>query len=222
MKIGFVHLDTTARPNADHVSMVLRLIASIRRAMPTVPVVHLTDEHTLGFATVDEVFRRPVSKLIALAVLQLYAAASEWTDKTQPRPEWIFVDTDVLFHAPVEHVFDSFFDIAVAKRDGTLLPHEVGTKFMAQQPYNKGVVFSRSEKFWRDCVTKCAAMKPARQAWMGDQIAMNQVIAEWRYRVKELDPRYNYPPKSKNESLADKFVTHWKGKRKAWMLERAA
>ncbi len=213
MTVGFVHVGPV---HAEHAALMGMLIRSVRATMPAVAIVHLTDLATEAAPGVDEVCRRPVSSAVALAVLQLYAEASALA------PAWLFVDTDVLVHAPVDHVFSQDFDVAVAKRDGTFRPGEADTKFMRSMPFNKGVVFSRSEPFWRDAVARLQAMKSTRRAWMGDQLAMNEAIASGRYRVRVLDARYNYPPQSKAENLSGQFVTHWKGPRKAWLLERAA
>lgn len=214
MRIGVAHVADRETP---HVALAAKLVASVRRTMPGVPVVHLTDALTAPLAGVDGVLRSDIdASRVALAVLDLYAEAHQ-----QPGP-WVFVDSDVLFHAPVEHVFREPFDLAVASRDGTLKPCELGTRFMARMPYNKGVVFSRSRAFWQDAAAKLRTMKLAKQQWMGDQQAMNDVIAEWRYRVRVLDSRYNYAPHAANEPLDGVFASHWKGLRKAWLMERAA
>jgi len=209
MKVAFVHVGQTPSET------VGLLVASAKRVMPHVPVVHLTDGATPAVAGVDEVQRHAVSPLVALAVLELYALAGAGT--------WLFVDTDVLVQAPVDHVFEhATFDIAVASREGTYRPGEAGSKFMTRHPYNKGVVFSRRTTFWQDAATVLRGMKVCTQAWMGDQLAMNAVIDQWRYKVHVLDSRYNYPPQSKSEALGDKFLLHFKGPRKTWLMERAA
>jgi hypothetical protein len=212
MNVGLFHIGSTG---TIHDRLAAIAIASVRRVMPRAPIVHLTNLESPALANVDEVWRRPASAPVALACLELYASL--------PVGNWLFLDTDTVMQHDVSHVWSAWFDIAVAKRDGTLKPSEVGTKFMARMPYNKGVVFSRSQAFWRAAVEKCQQMKPARQAWMGDQQAMNDVIAEWRFGVHGLDSRYNYPPKRADEPLFDKAIVHYKGpNRKAWMLERAA
>jgi hypothetical protein len=197
-----------------HVRLAALLVASVRRAMPDVSVVHLTDEVTAPIDAADEVQRHAVTGGVALACLELYAAAGAG--------EWLFVDTDVIVQQDVQHVFDEPFDVAVADRAGTLKDCELGTKFMARMPYNKGAVFSRSPEFWRSAVAACRTMKPTRQQWMGDQQAMNDVIAGGQFRVKVLPNSYNYPPQFAGEHVAEKHICHYKGPRKPWMLGRAA
>lgn len=173
------------------------MVASVRRVMPDVHVVQL-----------------PASNgPIARAVLEAYASVSG---------EWLFVDTDVILQEDVRPVFDQPFDVAVATRAGTFREGEDGSKFMARMPFNKGVVFSRSQAFWVAALERMAGMKPAAQAWMGDQQAMCDVIASGAFHVLTLPNRFNYPPKFRGEPVADKAALHFKGPRKPWMLERRA
>lgn len=211
MTVGVVHLgpvtvETSARMRA--------LIASSKRVMPDCPIAQLTDRTTPAIRDVDEIVRFDVGPAIALAVLDLYALAGDG--------DWLFVDTDVLMVSDVQHVFDQPFDLAVASRAGTFRDGEADLKFMRANPYNKGVVFSRSPQFWQDAAAVLRTMKPARQAWMGDQIAMNAVIASGRYHVLELDASYNYAPHRRDESWSGQRVVHFKGARKPWMVERAS
>lgn len=214
MRVGFYHVSEKVTP---HVELAARLIASVRRTMPGVPVVHLTDDVTLAIQGVDETQRRPYTDgLVALGCLLAYAAVGYG--------DWLFVDTDVIVQRDVRHVFtDGEFNVAVADRAGTLTPQDEGWKSLAAQPFNKGVVFSRCPAFWRDAADTCRLLKPGRQAWMGDQDAMNRVIEAGKYHVAVLPNSYNYPPKAQDDDVRDKHVLHYKGRlRKAWMLERAA
>lgn len=211
MTVAFYH--AAAKPTV-HLKMAAMLIASVRRVMPDVPIVHLTDATTEPVDGVDLVQRVSGCPPVALGCLQAYAAAGTG--------DWLFVDTDVIVQEDVRHVFDKAFDVAVATREGTLKPSEVGRKFFNRSPYNKGAVWSRSADFWADAVKACETMQASRQAWMGDQIAMNEVIAAGQYRVTVLANRFNYPPKYRSEDLRTQAVLHYKGPRKEWLLERAA
>lgn len=173
------------------------MIASVQRVMRGVMVEQLPD----------------IGGPLALAVLESYAAVAG---------DWLFLDTDVLVQQDVRHVFDDPFDLAVATRDGTLKADEVGTKFMAAMPFNKGAVFSRSPAFWQAAVAIARTYKPSQQAWMGDQRAMNDAIAAGRFLVKILPNGFNYPPRQHDEDVRDKAILHFKGPRKPWMLRSAA
>ncbi len=149
---------------------------------------------------------------VALNSLEAYAISGAG--------DWLFVDTDVEIRSDVRHVFDDpDFDVAVATREGTLLDKEVGTKFMARMPFNKGAVFSRCSAFWKAAAAHLRTLKPEQQAWMGDQVAVNHVIGSGQFRVKVLSNAYNYPPKSKTDDVSQKHILHFKGPRKAWALE---
>lgn len=209
MMVGFYH----AGESPVYVQLAARLIASVRRAMPGVRLTHLTDPSSTAIAGTDAVVRLAEGP-VALACLDAYAACLG---------DWLFVDTDVVVQRDVRAVFDFQFDVAVADRAGTLLPKEVGTKFMARNPYNKGAVFSRSPAFWRDAAADLRTRSATRQAWMGDQEAMNAVIAAGRYQVRVLPSAYNYPPQAQHEDVADKAILHFKGPhRKVWALASAA
>lgn len=198
-------MDRGATP---HRHLAALLVASVKRAMPGMAVVHLTDEETPAVPSADRVQRLPGGP-VAFGCLKAYAACEG---------EWLFVDTDVLVQRDVRPVFERPFDIAVATREGTLLPKEVGTKFMAGMPFNKGAVFSRSPLFWQEaCEHLRRNLSAKRQDWMGDQLAMCAVIARGGYRVELLSNAYNYPPKERHEDVGDKFILHFKGARKKWM-----
>lgn len=209
MKVGFFHVDVAgATPRLPHAQL---LIESVRRSLPGVAIVHMTDDSTPAMPGVDDVRRGPAMP-IALGCLTAYAAAGAG--------DWLFVDTDVIVQRDVRWIFDKPFDIAVADRTGTLRPKEVGTKFMAAMPYNKGAVFSRSPAFWRAATLRLCQLSTKRQGWMGDQHAMCDVIAAGQFQIEILDSRYNYAPHRADEDLNSKAIVHFKGPRKAWMLER--
>lgn len=206
MTVGFFHVGRSEV----HERLAARLIWSVRAAMPGVRIAHLTDLDTPAMAGADALVRLELtSGKIALQCVEAYAAV---------HGDWLFVDTDVRIQRDVRCIFDRQFDIAVSDRAGTLLDKELGTKFMAQMPYNKGAVFSRSPTFWSEAVDTLRSMSEKRQNWMGDQDAMNRVIRTCRYRVEVLPNEFNYPPKSKDENLSAKAIIHFKGPRKAWAL----
>lgn len=208
MKVGFFHASTDATV---HTALAKILIASVRRAMPGVAIVHFTDMNTKAIDGVDDVHRREAGP-IALSVLEHYASVAG---------DWLFVDTDVVVLRDVQHVFhDPIFDIAVATREGTLKDSEVGTKFMASMPFNKGVVFSRARDFWMAAASLLRRETEKQQTWMGDQRAMNDVIAAGRFAVKILAAGYNYPPKFIGQPVRAHHILHFKGPRKSWMQQR--
>lgn len=208
MTVGFYHQGTSAI----HCAVAEKMVASVHRTMPGIAIVHFSDPRTPAIADVDD-HRTLSAGPIALAVLQAYAAAGAG--------DWLFLDTDVIVQHDVSHVFDQAFDLAVATREGTLRPNEIGRKFMTAMPYNKGAVFSRCPTFWLHAVTELSQWPAKAQHWMGDQRVFCELIRRGEYRVHVLENGYNYPPFTRDEDVRDKAILHFKGPRKAWMLEAA-
>lgn len=190
-----------------------RMVQSVRKAMPGVPIVQFTHlEHLLasmvaGVDAVQVVDQRP----LCVSVLDAYAACGDG--------DWLLLDTDVVVQRDVRYVFDEPFDIALATREGTLRPKEIGSKMMTTMPFNKGAVFSRSPLFWKAARELLLAMTPAAQSWMGDQRAMNDVISTGSFEVKVLENHYNYPPFTADEDVSFRSIVHYKGPRKTWMVQ---
>ncbi len=206
MRVGFYH----AGISEPHERLAARLIASCRQAMPGVGIVQFTDDRTFPVVGVDATLRGPNGP-VALRCLEAYESAGDG--------DWLFLDSDTEVKADVRSVFALSFDVAVAERRGTLLPKEEGTKFMARMPHNKGVVFSRCRKFWHDAALWLRGCDDAKHEWMGDQLALNAMIAAGDFDVSVLSSAYNYPPKSKTDDVSGKAILHFKGPRKQWALE---
>lgn len=206
MIIGFVHLDRGSDQSRRLAEM---MVASCRRVMPDVPIVQMTDFDTQGVSGVSCVSYP--SGPLALSRLRAYE---------QCEGDWLLLDTDVIARKDVRHVFDQPFDIAVATREGTLMPHEVGT-WVADE-FNSGVIFSRSQLFWQRAVDWLEQQPEKLQGWMGDQAALNAVIRTGEFNVAVLPNVYNYPPRSRDEPVRDKSLVHLKGKRRKRWLERYA
>lgn len=210
MNVGFYH---AGRGDESAPRRRIRaLVRSVRRAMPGVSLTHFTDLTTEKIAGVDEVVRRSPLP-IATARLDAYGSVSG---------EWLFIDSDVLVQQDVRDVFDQAFDIALADRRGTIRPQDEGTKTIASMPFNSGAVFSRTQAFWQATLERISELSEKRQAWMGDQQALCDVIAEGRFDVRILSNRYNYPPHRQDEDVSDKAILHFKGtERKYWMVDHA-
>ena len=211
MTVGFYH---SARKHTDHMICALRLLRSVRQNLPGVDVVQFTTPESVRVSGVDDV-RVLADGPVALNTLEAYGSCSG---------EWLFTDTDVLVQRDVRDVFDRPFDVAVAERDGTYTGRDLkpGRTFMKVMPYNKGAVFSRSPEFWRAALAVAERYPERKREWMGDQLAMNQVIAGGQFDVAVLPNSYNYPPRTRIEDVRDKHITHWKGGRKLWLLRSQA
>lgn len=209
MRLGFFFQGT----DQSHIAMAKMMIASVREVMPGVEVHHLTDEHTAEIDGVDST--RVFYGEMPMAVRRmLHHAACEG--------EWLFVDSDVLIRRDVRDVFDKPFDVALTDRDGTVTNE---AKFAAQMPYNIGVTFSRSQKFWYAVVQHLSGLTPQQQHWMGDQLVVNAMVKAggMGFTIATVPGRiYNYPPRSEEDIPEDAAIIHYKGPRKKYLLKEAA
>lgn len=217
MKIGFYLTGDRDAGAASAYRCAELLMASIRAAMPGVPIAQLTDPTSLAIAGVDEVFRGHAAPL-SVARPTLFAML---------RGDWLFLDTDIIVRGDVRHVFDQKFDVALADRNWIHI--QEGEKFRARNPYNAGVAFSRSPAFWEATLEAVnAAGEKWQTSFMGDQMAM-AVAAGWHKGERRSNPfhvlelpgmRYNYPPSGpKDPGMANALIVHYKGPRKQWMLD---
>jgi len=214
--IGFFLVDTGAVEVSYGVIGAGALIRSARRVMPSVEIVQMTDETTALVDGVDRVIRLPREPL---ALMRL-------RHQSLVDGEWLFVDTDVVFQRDVRKVFEGQFDIAVTTRNWTHVRNI--ESFASRMPYNTGVVFSRSQKFWRSAVAGVGKMSDTLQAWMGDQQAICDLItarrSKWKIAMLK-GTRYNFPPSLKSSPEADEAqrgasILHFKGvERKTALLE---
>lgn len=222
MNVGFYHVGRGDEREAR--ARIGLMVASVRRGIPSALITQFTDLTTARIKGIDDIVRRNVLP-IALGCVDAYASVTG---------EWLFLDTDVVVQSDVRGVFyqllegpprgrvmPAYFDIALADRRGTLREADTG-KSIRQMPFNKGVVFSKSQAFWIAVQQRLAELSEKRQGWMGDQQAMCDTIASGLFNVRVLPSTYNYPPHRHDEDVRDKHILHFKGKeRKAWMCDYA-
>lgn len=186
------------------------MVASVKATM-NLPVVMMTDEECPEVPGVDEVVRRPYYGLLSKARIDHL--------RDYPHDEMLVLDTDILVKKSVEHVFDKDFDVAFTKRDRPVRS-ESGFDITRIYPYNCGVMFSRSPKFWKDCSQFLTDDVPVEySSWMGEQLSMNVVAESGNYRVHDLPcDLYNFSPAYPDATWEPAYIWHYKGpRRKAWM-----
>ena len=209
MTLGFFYVYRGAPVHAVLADLMIR---SVRRTMPDVPIVMLTDEETPAIYGVDEVRRLPKMPFDVLRCEHL----------TRCEGEWLYLDSDCIVQKDVRHVFNETFDVAVADREGCLVDGEEDLEFIKNTPYNLGVVFSRSTEFWKAVLVKLLQMTSERQEWLGIQFAACDVIEEDHFDIGILSGRlFNYAPHMFDEDVSQAGIVHYKGPtRKDWMLKR--
>lgn len=211
MKVGFFY-QGASESSIIHFTIAKYLIASVRKSMPGVEIWQLTDDQSPLHPGIDGHIIEP--GIMPMAVRRM-------TLQGKCEGEWLFVDTDIIIQKDVRDVFDETFDVALTDREGTITNEAAYAKVM---PYNIGVVFSRSPRFWQ-VVAKYLKTLPAKfQQWEGDQRVVCQMMKEkvdleHGFNVKILHgAMFNYPPKFSGDGK-DAAICHFKGNRKTYLTE---
>lgn len=199
MRLAFVANHERYFPMAD------LMIESARKHMPGIYVVHLTDHEGVKHPLADECIKGPEG--VPFGPLRAFHHAHLHGD-------WLFPDVDIVFQKDVWHVFeDESFDMACTSRVGTKWED---TRYAMVMPINNGIMWSRSNDFWKDIVTGFdEAPKPYITWW--EQILFNNLVQSGKYRTKILPSAYNFTPAKQDDDLSDALVVHYKGTRKNWM-----
>ena len=176
------------------------------------PIIQMSDLKTPKVEGVDEVVRIPFR--VPLTCYRLKHLAEF------PHDEMLIVDTDVICKGQIGDVWESEFDVAVTARDPGVF-FSYGKDVSKDMPYNTGVMFSRSQSFWKDCLAWLSDQNDGIQQWYGDQLAVAAVSP--RYSVKSLPcSEFNWSPNSRQDSSQARFW-HYKGAvRKKWLTEQLA
>lgn len=209
MKVGFFY-QNNGQVSKGILSFAKHMLQSIRTSMPGVEVWQLSDGQSPELPGIDGVKRLSTPLPMAVRRVSLHATCEG---------EWLFIDTDVIVRKDVREVFSEDFDVALTDREGTITYESGYAKVM---PYNIGVVFSRSPKFW-ETVKKYLLMMPVYlQHWEGDQRVVAGMMAhpgKCGFNVKVISgAEYNYPPKSENDPQIERAsIVHYKGARKKYL-----
>lgn len=197
------------------------MVRSVRLAMPQARIVQFTDERTPAVAGIDTLIRRPVSDEVLMVARLDHLAHFE-------HHEAVFLDTDIIVRRDLGEVFGLPFDVALTRRYGELTVaaddpfrrHFSSGNLIDYMPYNAGVMFSRTQDFWVDCLKACTDMHPNFHRWYGDQMALKAVADRNYYAVFELaEGRLNYAPEHARDWPDEALILHYKGGRKAWMKD---
>ncbi|HSD52846.1 MAG TPA: hypothetical protein VLC47_01705 [Burkholderiales bacterium] len=199
MKVAFLHVGEDLR-------LPTIMAASAKRL--GYELLQMTDEHAPAVPGVDAVVRLPWDgdRLMLYRVQHLAMLAEPV----------LIIDTDVMILRDVRPVWDREFDVALTRRTGPAFDPN-GVDLAKEMPYNNGVIFSRSQAFWRRCYELYREFPLELQRWYGDQYAVRFAAPEFNVLELPVDP-YNYSPATPEEDVSGKLIVHYKGKRKEWML----
>jgi lipopolysaccharide biosynthesis glycosyltransferase len=181
-----------------------KMVASVRAHIPHVRIVQMSDEATDCIA--DELVTRPYDGRMMTFRLEHLAAF--------PHKRMLILDDDCIVKGDVSHVFDNAFDVALTRRTEPAVYE--GCNITETCPYNTGVMFSRSQKFWKRAAEVCHRLPDRLQRWWGDQMAVAVTAQKGGYAVQELDTRYNWTPATRDDT-SDALIWHYKGLRKEWI-----
>ena len=177
--------------------------------MPWTEVVHMADEEEPALA--QSVQREPWDGSNVMEYRLRHLAKL-------PEGEWLSVDTDMVIQHDLSKVFAFPFDVAVTQRDGPIWDTN-GNDIVKYMPYNAGVVWWRNPQFWRDAHAWILQQPDAIKRWYGDQLALHAIVP--RYNALKLHcDNFNYSPHRADEDVSRRFVVHYKGARKGWMLQK--
>lgn len=204
--VGFLHVGKISK-----VAQIM--VASVKRAMPAAKIVQMTDYDTKPVIGVDEVIRKRYDGRFLMPYRMLHL-------QDFPETDAVFLDTDVVVRKNLTSVFDEDFDIGLTIRLEPIID-PTGVDVTQTMPYNTGVMFSRptGKAFWQDAYRYCLALPDEKKEWWGDQLSVKAIADKTSLKIKTFPcDLYNHTPASENQDLGDKFVVHYKGKRKEWML----
>lgn len=199
MRLGFY-----AQGQGPHLDIAKHLIASARKVMPNVDLVQLTDDKTPRLEGVKAI-RIAGEMPMGVRRVSHYATLEG---------EWVFLDTDVIFRKSVEDVFKKAFDVAVVSREGTYMH---GSDYAKAMPYNFGVVFSRSPRYWRTVLSGLRTLPKELQEWGGEQLVTCELARRKDFNVEVLPSGYNFTPEKREDDVSGAAILHLKGPRKAWI-----
>lgn len=196
---------------------------SARRAMPDAELLLMTDADTEPMRQVDRVMaaktKCPADRVVGFKGRMM---ALHGIDTDGPV---VFSDADVIFNRPIAGEMDGEWDIGIMYREG-----------MPSQPYNDGIVYSKStagaKEFWRRYVRLLADLPDAMQHWWASQYAFalacgvdgrpGDILQIGPSKVAVFDMGLHAPaPGVKPQGVTDSFCVHFKGNRKGWMLDYA-
>lgn len=200
MLVAF-YLDTLA---GDYARLGELAAASVRRAMPNALIVHLTTINGPQVSWCDGRVAVPAEGNVVYRRAWAHAEVHDIFDGSQV----LFMDVDQELRGDVSGMFDDGFHVAIPEIDD---PHV---------RYSCGVVFSRTGRFWKDWAQHLGP----------DDISTTDVLHKftrfansWDGWVRQLPHRlYERLPKSAEDPCDGALLVHYRGPRKAWMLERAA
>lgn len=203
MRVVFLHV-------GNDLAFPTIMVASVKRVMPTAEVWQLTDFQTPHIEGADYFAKMPFTGNLMSYRLNHLAALEG---------PFVSLDTDVIVQGDLSPVFNHEFDVALTKRTKEVTLR--GRSMIDEQPYNSGVMFSKSSDFWAEACRHCQTLPENQQKWFGEQLTIAALAKSGKYNVLDLDcEEWNFSPDDEDDDTSHAKVVHYKGRRKEWMRNR--
>lgn len=188
------------------------MVRSVKASMPYAKVVQLTDSKTPSIPGCDAVVREKIGKWFIDWILGLYSAL---------KGEVVLLDTDLVVQKDLGVLFERDFDLLMASKTDSYTRYIDPQGIEHKMPMNMGMCLSKNPEIWKEMLARVQKFKDEGiRAWWGAQVVAYELHKERKFKFYALpvDP-YNYAPQTEDEDTSEKWVVHYKGrKRKRWML----
>jgi hypothetical protein len=187
-----------------------RMVLGVNQAMPGAKIFQLTDESTNAISGTEPI-RLPRGKdFIEFSYRHLMSIEGDF----------IRIDYDVFVQKDLTEVFNDDFEVGLTIRTPEDKATPWNSKLVQLYPHNLGVAFSKGKhSFWKEQYEAYRSISNP-DGWMDACTATEMAYKTTRCRVRDYPCfKYNYTPVSQSEDVSDKYAVHYKGIRKAWMVD---
>tara|TARA_B100001059_G_scaffold159164_1_gene158738 strand:+ start:95 stop:742 length:648 start_codon:yes stop_codon:yes gene_type:complete len=144
----------------------------------------------------------------------------------------LFLDADMLLLQDINEFVDvNKHDMSVTIRSESTLKvklHEDHKKkypklfnktFGEVMPYNAGIYFCKEKYVLEFMLNSFKKMPKEYFSWYGDQIALDMLNKNKKFNIKIFDNnKYNFTPKTIDEDISNKYILHFKGRRRNLLI----
>ena len=144
----------------------------------------------------------------------------------------LFLDADMLLLQDIDEFVEiNKHDMSVTIRSESTLKvklHEDHKKkypklfnktFGEVMPYNAGIYFCKEKYVLEFMLNSFKKMPKEYFSWYGDQIALDMLNKNKKFNIKIFDNnKYNFTPKTIDEDISNKYILHFKGRRRNLLI----
>ena len=204
------------------------LTHSIKEHHPNSPIIGIQGEGQVHIKNLDFLEKWKFSKeniMFDCVSSQLYVVK-----KYGPT---VFLDADMILIKPIKKfISNKSFDMTLTQRSKETMikylnnnahqkkfPQLLNKTFGEAMPYNAGIYFCQKKEALEYMVKSFATMEKEYFEWYGDQIALNKLVKSNFFKINFLEESlYNFTPKDISEDTKDKYILHFKGRRRNLLI----